>query len=120
MDATQADQFAKSWTDAWNNHDLDALMVHYAEEIVFYSPFISRIIDGTKNVIKGKEQLRAYFAKGMEEFPHVRFQLHRTGLGVGSIVLNYISVDGMLANEIHVLDSEGKSVEVRCHYSESV
>ncbi|MBC8065484.1 MAG: nuclear transport factor 2 family protein [Chlorobia bacterium] len=120
MDAIAAEQIAKSWTDAWNNHDVDALMEHYSEDVVFHSPFVKLLNSDQSGVIRGKEALREYFVRGMEAYPHDRFQLHRTGIGVGSIVLNYISVNGMLANEIHVLNDEGKAIEVRCHYSDVV
>jgi len=120
MDSAQAEQMAKNWTEAWNNHDLDALMEHYADDVVFHSPFVKRLNDEGTGIVRGKAALREYMARGMEAYPHTRFQLHRTGVGVDSIVLNYISVDGMLANETHVLNEDGKAVEVRCHYSEAV
>ena len=120
MDAISAESYAKSWTEAWNVHDLDRLMDHYSENVEFHSPFISVLDPNAQSPILGKSNLRNYFAKGMEAYPHVRFQLHRTGLGDGSIVLNYISLNGMLANEVHVLDAEDRAVEVRCHYSETV
>jgi steroid delta-isomerase-like uncharacterized protein len=120
MDVIAAEQIAKSWTDAWNNRDLDALMEHYADDVVFHSPFIKLLNEGDSTTIHGKAALREYFQRGIEEYPHMRFQLHRTGLGAGSIVLNYISVNGMLANELHILDANGKAIEVRCHYSDPV
>ncbi|MCC7230271.1 MAG: nuclear transport factor 2 family protein [Fimbriimonadaceae bacterium] len=120
MDAIQAEQMAKAWTEAWNTHDLDALMEHYAENVVFHSPFVKLLQVKGETTVCGKTALREYFRRGMEAYPHSRFQLHRTGVGVDSIVMNYISVNGMLANELHVLNEDGKAIEVRCHYSDSV
>jgi hypothetical protein len=120
MDALQAEQIAKSWIDAWNSHDLEALMAHYADDVVFYSPFVKLLDPGEEGVVRGKESLCAYLRNGMDAYPHTRFQLHRTGFGVNSIVMNYISVNGMLANELHVLNESGVAIEVRCHYSEAV
>ncbi|SEA63640.1 hypothetical protein SAMN05660909_02788 [Chitinophaga terrae (ex Kim and Jung 2007)] len=31
------ESFASAWLEAWNSHDLDAIMEHYDESIVFYS-----------------------------------------------------------------------------------
>ncbi len=28
-------QFAQDWQDGWNSHDLDRIMAHYHEEVVF-------------------------------------------------------------------------------------
>ncbi len=30
--------FAQEWLNAWNSHDLEAIMAHYAEDVIFYSP----------------------------------------------------------------------------------
>jgi ketosteroid isomerase-like protein len=32
--------FADEWTDAWNAHDLDRILSHYAADVVFESPVI--------------------------------------------------------------------------------
>ena len=117
MDQAQAEQYAKSWIEAWNAHDVEALGAHYAENVVFRSPFITKLDENASCTINGREQLKTYLAKGMAAYPHMRFQLHRVGVGVDSIALNYISVDNALANEIHVLDADGKASDVRIHYS---
>lgn len=113
----QAEEYAKSWIEAWNAHDLAALASHYDENVVFRSPFIPKLIDCPSCVIVGLANLEEYLARGMAAYPHVRFQLHRVGVGVDSLALNYIGVDGALANEVHVLNESGKAVEVRIHYS---
>ena len=117
MDQTAAESYAKSWIEAWNAHDAEKLAEHYADNVVFRSPFVVKVPGYDDPVIKGREAVRKYLQAGMEAFPHVRFQLHRVGVGIDSIVLNYISVDGALANEVHVMDDEGKAIDVRCHYS---
>lgn len=120
MDAIDAEQIAKAWTEAWNSNDLDAMLEHYADEVVFHSRFIKLVDENAPTAIHGKAALKEYLVRGKEAYPHDRFQLHRTGLGAGSIVLNYISVNGMLVNEVHVLNDENKAIEVRCHYSDVV
>jgi hypothetical protein len=117
VDQTKAEEYAKSWIEAWNAHDLDALAAHYADDVVFLSPFIPKLIENAECTLRGREELKAYLSKGMEAYPHMRFQLHRVGVGVDSLALNYIGVDGALANEVHVLNSDGKASEVRIHYS---
>ncbi len=117
MDQQAADDYARSWIEAWNSHDVDKLGDHYAEDVVFRSPFITKITGEDNCTIHGRESLKSYLRRGMEAYPHVRFQLHRVGVGIDSIVLNYISVDGALANEVHVMGDDGKAIDVRCHYS---
>src|SRR5690349_6538002 len=101
MNQAEADTYARSWIEAWNTRDVEAMGDHYAESVVFRSPFIPRITGDESCVIYGREALKGYLAKGMEAYPHSRFQLHRVGIGVDIIVLNYISVEGALANEVH-------------------
>lgn len=120
MDHRAAEEYAKGWIEAWNTHNVDALVDHYTDDVVFHSPFVQRLTGDESGVIHGKEALRAYFRKGMDAYPHMRFQLHKVGVGVGSIVLNYISVENNLASELHVLDGDGKATEVRCHYSSGI
>jgi hypothetical protein len=117
VDQIKAEEYAKSWIEAWNAHDIEALSSHYAEDVVFRSPFIPKLSDNDSCTIHGRNALREYLANGMAAYPHMRFQLHRVGVGVDSIALNYIGVDGALANEVHVIDETGKAVDVRIHYS---
>lgn len=117
MDIASAEEYAHSWIEAWNDRDVDRLADHYAEAVVFRSPFVPRLNEGDECMIRGRDNLRSYFEKGMGAYPHTRIQLHRVGVGVDSVALNYIGLDGMLANEVHVLDGEGKAVDVRIHYS---
>lgn len=35
-----AKQFADEWITAWNNGDIEAIMRHYADDVIFSSPFI--------------------------------------------------------------------------------
>ena len=117
MDSIRAEEYAKSWIEAWNAHDVDRLGAHYAEGVVFRSPFIPKLVENASCTIHGLDDLKVYLSRGMEAYPHMRFQLHRVGVGVDSIALNYIGVDGALANEVHVLNDEGKAIDVRIHYS---
>ena len=37
---SEADALAEHWIAAWNNHDLERILSHYAEDVVFSSPFV--------------------------------------------------------------------------------
>ena len=41
MARPDADSFAREWVAAWNDHDLDAVLSHYADGVVFHSPRIA-------------------------------------------------------------------------------
>lgn len=107
--------FGQAWLDAWNSHNLDEILSHYAEDVVFYSPFIQRINNDPAGCIRGKENLRAYFSKALVAYPELHFELYHILEGVNSVVLYYKSVNDKLSTEMMVLD-KGKVVEVRAHY----
>ena len=109
------DAFAAEWIAAWNRHDLDAILWHYADDVVFTSPFAVRLTgDGT---VRGKDALRAYFAAALTRFPDLHFRLRHALRGGNSVVLVYDSVEGLLAAEAFEFDAGGKVCRVNCHYA---
>lgn len=112
-----AETIAQEWLDAWNNHDLEAIMSHYAEDIVFYSPVIQRLLNDPTGCVKGKTALRAYFTKGLQAFPDLKFEPYHVLTGVNSFVIHYKSVSrNQLAAEYFVLNHQHQVIEVRAHY----
>jgi ketosteroid isomerase-like protein len=61
--AEAAQTFAAQWLDAWNRHDIEAILSHYADEIVFLSPLAQQRV-GNGQVI-GIEALRDYWSIGV-------------------------------------------------------
>lgn len=110
--------FAHEWLNAWNTHDLEAILEHYAEEVVFYSPFIQKINNDPSGRIQGKEGLRAYFGKALQVYTDLHFELYHVLEGVRSVVLYYKSVGNRLAAEMMLLNEAGKVVEVKAHYKQ--
>ncbi len=111
-------KWPKDWIDAWNRHDLDSILSHYAEDVEFTSPFVEKLMGEASGTIKGKIKLRAYFRKGLDAYPDLKFELLNILTGVKSLTLYYRSVKGMLAAEVMFLDSEGRIERVIVHYAE--
>ncbi|ASZ09854.1 nuclear transport factor 2 family protein [Chitinophaga pendula] len=112
------EHFAQDWVAAWNNHDLEAIMAHYDEAVVFYSPFIRKLNNEPSGAIRGKEELRKYFSKALEVYPDLHFELYHILEGIDGIVLYYKSVGNRLSAEMMVLNTAGKVIEVRAHYKQ--
>lgn len=104
------------WYAAWNSHDLDRVLAHYADTIRFYSPFAVALAPGSNGLVEGKAALRRYFAAALAKYPDLRFEPLETLTGAGSTVLRYRSVAGKTAAEMFVVDATGLVVEVRAHY----
>jgi hypothetical protein len=114
---TDFEQFAADWYEGWNNHDLDAILEHYAEDIAFTSPFVARLAGGD-GTLHGRDELRRYFATAFERFPDLHFEPIAVATGVDSVVLHYRSVQGLLAAEMMILNDEGKVARVYAHYAQ--
>ncbi len=108
MDSAFALQFASDWRDAWNAHDLDAIVSHFADQIVFTSPVAQRLVDGSDGVIRGRDELRRYWSEGLRRNPDLHFEIEDLYLGVDTLVINYRNHSGGLVNE--VLTFEGPLV----------
>ena len=53
MDHAEAQVFAERWVRDWNAHDVDALLKHFAVDVVFTSPVAIRIFGGD-GVLRGR------------------------------------------------------------------
>jgi len=112
----QANIFSRQWIDAWNSHDIDRIIEHYAENIVLVSPVAERLLGFSE--VQGIDAVRQYFMKGLQSYPDLQFELQHIFLGQESIVLFYINQNGVRAGEFMQLDHHGKVVRMVAHYSE--
>lgn len=113
----QAQTFAEHWIQAWNSHDLDQIMSHYAEEIVLVSPVAASLLNDPSGTVIGKQALQAYFKKGLEVYPDLKFELLDVMWGISSIVLYYINQKGTKSGELMEIDLAGKVTRVIAHYN---
>ncbi len=60
----------KGFLDAFNRHDLEAIMGHFADDCVFYMP---RGTDPRGDRYVGKDRVRAGLAKRFEGIPDVHY-----------------------------------------------
>jgi hypothetical protein len=108
VDHVTARDFVRSWLEAWNAHDLEAVLAHFAQDATFTSPVAARILEGSDGVVHGKAALRGYWREGLSRIPDLRFDLVGIYLGVDTIVINYRNQNGGLVSE--VLKFEGTLV----------
>lgn len=118
MTQTQADHFATRWLDAWNAHDLDVILEHYAEQVRFTSLFAVRITG--RSLIEEKENLRVYFSLALRRFPDLQFANCRAFAGETGLTLVYQSVQNLKAAETMLPDDNERIVQVRAHYRSAI
>ena len=86
-----AEAFADEWIGAWNAHDLDRILGHYAEDIVFESPASTRITGDASGRVVGKAALRDYWRQALERVSDLTFTLKAVYGGAGGVAIRYHS-----------------------------
>lgn len=112
-----ANHLADAWFAAWNAHDLESILVHYADDIVFASPFVVRLTGRADGELHGKAALRDYFAQALAAYPELRFTPIAVLPGVNGVTLLYRSVRDLLAAEVLEVDASARICRVCCHYT---
>jgi uncharacterized protein (TIGR02246 family) len=116
LTAAQADELAQHWIEAWNDHDLERIIAHYADDVVFLSPFIQKIGASPSGPVRGRDALRAYFAAALDKYPALTFRLRGVFRGIDSVTLLYDSVNGLLAAETMMLNRRHQVSRVLAQY----
>lgn len=116
MNERFARSLAEAWIGAWNRHDLAAILSHYATDVEFTSPFVPALSGDPSGTLHGREKVAAYFRRGLQTYPDLRFDLLRILIGIDSLLLYYRSVNGLLAGEMMTVNAEGLIKTVRAHY----
>lgn len=117
LPAQTTNQFTTEWINAWNSHQIDDILEHYADEIEFYSPIIRLLNFNEEGVIRNKADLKRYFEIGLKAYPDLHFTLHNHFTGINSVVIYYTSVNNRKAAEVFELNTDRKAVKVTCNYT---
>lgn len=112
-----ADEFAASWLEAWNGHDLEKILSHYADAIEFTSPRARQIVPESGGVVRGKEALRSYWEKALAMSPDLRFDLEQTLETVAGATLLYRNHRGQRVVETFFWDEGGLVVRSSASYA---
>lgn len=116
MDHDFAHRFAAEWIAAWNAHDLERVLGHYADDFEMSSPLIVQVAGEPSGTLKGKAAVGAYWRRALDLMPGLRFELLTVLVGIGSIVLHYRSARGLSAEVLH-FGPDGKVTRAYAHYA---
>jgi predicted ester cyclase len=108
---------ARHWVAAWNAHDLELIMTHYEEAVELTSPVAARLLEKADGKVLGKTNLRAYFQRGLQAYPDLRFQLEDVLWGLHSVVLYYTNQKGTSVAEFMELSATEKFIRVIANYN---
>ncbi len=65
--------FAEEWAEAWNRRDVEAVLAHFHDDVVFTSPTALAVV-GVPTV-RGKSALRDYWNAAMARITSIRFRV---------------------------------------------
>ena len=75
MTTDDARTFAARWAEAWNRRDIEQVLAHFHDDVVFTSPTALAVM-GTPTV-RGKSALREYWTTALSRLSSLRFTIDR-------------------------------------------
>ncbi|HKV23789.1 MAG TPA: nuclear transport factor 2 family protein [Candidatus Acidoferrum sp.] len=112
----EAWEFAEKWIAAWNAHDLEVILTHYAENVRLTSPAAAKLLQLPSGTIERKEKLRGYFKRGLEAYPNLKFDLLDVLSEVSSVVIYFKNQIGTRTAEFMEFGEDGKVARVVANY----
>jgi hypothetical protein len=73
--ADDARRFAVRWAESWNNREIDSVLAHFDQNVVFTSPAALALVGVA--TVHGKEELRAYWTEALSRIRSLRFIVNR-------------------------------------------
>jgi len=101
--------FVRSWLDAFNRGDLEAILAHYAPGIEHVSPTVRRLLGRPDGTVRGIADLRRFYEAALQAAgPGLTYTLHSVHDGVGGCTIVYGRSGGKLVAETFLLDAAGR------------
>jgi ketosteroid isomerase-like protein len=75
MHRDEARRYAEEWAEAWNRRDLEAVLAHFEDDVVFSSPKALQIVGVP--TLRGKPPLRDYWRAALASVGSLRFTVRR-------------------------------------------
>ena len=109
-----ATAFAQDWQEGWNSHDLDRIIAHYRDDVVFRSQKAVPLMG--KGEMRGAAELRAYWQAALELQPDLAFTVQDVFEGHEMMVISYKNHRNVLATETLYFDEAGQVYQAAaCH-----
>lgn len=117
MTVDKAERFARTWVQAWNDHDLETVLAHYSGDIVFHSPRIREVLAEDTDALSGKAELRRYWSVALQNAREIYFEMDRIYVGSDTVTLIYTNHRQQSVAETFVFGADGRIEESFSAYS---
>lgn len=122
VDAATVTRLGKHWEDGWNNEDVATIVAPFADDVMFSSPHISRLVgDSSVSSLRGLDAVKQYVADSFTRATRgIKYALDASYTGTDTVVLCY-TVHHPTLGKLNGIDTmrlgpDGKVVEWRCQY----
>jgi hypothetical protein len=116
IDREAAVAAAAAWLDAWNAHDPERVVEHFADDVVVSSPLAAQLRPGSNGVLRGTAEVLAYYRDGLAGSPGLHFSLVEVCTGVDGFTVVYRNQRDTVVTEQLTLRDDGLASEVRVSY----
>ena len=86
--------FAEEWISAWNRKDVEAVLAHFSESVVFTSVRAKAVFGSPR--LEGKSRLREYWSAAIGQIQTIRF------------TLDYVISDGNRVGIVYNAEIDGR------------
>jgi ketosteroid isomerase-like protein len=90
--------FADRWISEWNRKDVEAVLSHFSESVIFTSPRAKATVVTSK--VEGKSGLREYWTKAIDRIQTIHF------------TLDYVISEGDRTAIVYIAEIDGR--RMRC------
>jgi hypothetical protein len=116
IDRAQALAVAQEWLDAWNAHDPQRVVAHFADDVVVRSPLAGQLRPESNGELRGKDKVLSYYRDGLARSAALRFSLVEVCTGVEDVTIVYRDQRDTLVTEALTLREDGLACDVRVSY----
>jgi hypothetical protein len=110
IDADFAQSFAREWVKAWNDHDLEAILSHYADGVVVHSPRIRLLLGRGVDTVSGKASLREYWGWALDHARDLFFETDQVFVGSDALTIVYTNHRQQTVAETFIFNDDGKII----------
>ena len=88
-------EFSRTWEAAWNRHDIEEVLIHFAEDAIFTSPVARGVRFAADGIVRGKGALRGYWLAALGKSPDLRLRVTAVYRGIDTIVIAFQNQQGI-------------------------
>jgi ketosteroid isomerase-like protein len=102
---TQPDSrvFAERWVSEWNRKDVEAMLTHFSDDVVFASPRAQAIVGSSR--VEGKAKLREYWTRAISRVQAIHFALDQVISDGDRVGIVYVAeIDGRRMRAVEFLE----------------